>query len=125
MKVNNIGMEQSKIIDTTETYQTPQRNGVSERHNRTLLDMVRSMMSLTDLSLSFWGYALETAAFTLNRAPSRVNFSSQNHIYSKTNLHQFYPVWTPFNMDILRNKKHATNRNWHWALDQYLVPKII
>ena len=50
---------------------TPQHNGVSERHNRTLLDMVRSMMSLTDLPLSFWGYALETAAFTLNRAPSK------------------------------------------------------
>ena len=45
-------------------------NGVSERRNRTLLEMVRSMMSLTDLPLSFWGYALETVAFTLNRAPS-------------------------------------------------------
>ena len=50
---------------------TPQRNGVSERRNRTLLEMVRSMMSLTNLPLSFWGYALETAAFTLNRAPSK------------------------------------------------------
>ena len=50
---------------------TPQRNGVSERHNRTLFDMVRSMMSLTDLPISFWGYALEIAAFTLNRAPSK------------------------------------------------------
>ena len=50
---------------------TPQRNGVSERHNRTLLDMVQSMMSLADLSLSFWGYALETTAFTLKRAPSK------------------------------------------------------
>ena len=28
-------------------------------------------MSLTDLPLLFWGYALETAAFTLNRAPSK------------------------------------------------------
>ena len=44
---------------------TPQHNGVSERHNRTLLDTVQSMMSLADLPLSFWGYALETAAFTL------------------------------------------------------------
>ena len=44
---------------------TPQRNGVSECHNRTLFDIVQSMMSLTDLPLSFWGYALETAAFTL------------------------------------------------------------
>ena len=43
---------------------TPQRNGVSEHRNLTLVDMVRSMMSLTDLPLSFWGYALETAAFT-------------------------------------------------------------
>ena len=50
---------------------TPQRNGVSERRNRTLLDMVQSTMSLTDLPLSFWSYALETAAFTLNRAPSK------------------------------------------------------
>ena len=44
---------------------------MSEHRNRTLLDMVQSMMSLTDLPLSFWGYALETAAFTLNRAPSK------------------------------------------------------
>ena len=46
-------------------------NGVSEHRNRNLLDMVQSMMFLTDLPLSFWGYALETAAFTLNRAPSK------------------------------------------------------
>ncbi len=50
---------------------TPQHNGLSERHNHTLLDIVQSMMSLTDLPLSFWGYALETAAFTLNRALSK------------------------------------------------------
>ena len=50
---------------------TPQLNGVSERRNRSLLDMVQSMMSLTDLPLSFWGNALETVAFTLNRAPSK------------------------------------------------------
>src|SRR3954467_11165946 len=50
---------------------TPQRNGVAERRNRTLLDSVRSMMSHTDLHVSFWGYALETAAHILNRAPSK------------------------------------------------------
>ena len=44
---------------------TPQHDGVSERHNRTLLDIVQSMMFLTDLPLLFWVYALETAAFTL------------------------------------------------------------
>ena len=47
----------------------------------------------------------------------------KNHIYSKKISVRFYPVWTPFDMDILRNKKHATNRNWHWALDQYVSPQ--
>ena len=50
---------------------TPQLNGVSERHNRTLLDIVQSMMFRTDLPLQFWGYALETTTFMLNRAPSK------------------------------------------------------
>src|ERR1044071_7729785 len=49
---------------------TPQRNCVSEQRNRTLLDMVQSMMSQSHLPSAFWGYALETAAFTLNRVPS-------------------------------------------------------
>ena len=35
----------------------------------------------------------------------------------------FYSVWTLFDILFLRNKKHATDRNWHWALDQYVSPK--
>ncbi|GJZ05935.1 retrotransposon protein, putative, ty1-copia subclass [Tanacetum coccineum] len=50
---------------------TPQNNGVSERRNRTLVDMVRSMMSQTTLPKSFWDYALETAARILNMVPSK------------------------------------------------------
>ncbi|GJS90278.1 retrotransposon protein, putative, ty1-copia subclass [Tanacetum coccineum] len=50
---------------------TPQHNGVSERRNRTLLNMVRSMMSLTTLPLSFWDYALESAARILNMVPTK------------------------------------------------------
>ena len=64
-------LKQGGIVSKLIPPGTPQHNGVSERHNRTLLYMVRSMMSLTDLSLSFRGYALETAVFTLNRAPSK------------------------------------------------------
>ena len=37
---------------------TPQRNGVSERRNRTLLDMVRSMMFLTFLGICFRDYRI-------------------------------------------------------------------
>ncbi|KAK1697208.1 hypothetical protein QYE76_013905, partial [Lolium multiflorum] len=73
---------------------TPQRNGVSERRNRTLLDMVRSMMSLTDLPLSFWGYALETAAFTLNRAPSKSVATTPYELwFNKKPKLSFLKVW--------------------------------
>nr|GEV57086.1 hypothetical protein [Tanacetum cinerariifolium] len=50
---------------------TPQYNGVSDRRNRTLLDMVRSMNSQTTLPKSFWDYALETAAHILNMVPTK------------------------------------------------------
>nr|GEU37081.1 retrotransposon protein, putative, Ty1-copia subclass [Tanacetum cinerariifolium] len=50
---------------------TPQHNGVSERRNKTLLDMVRSMMSQTTLPKSFWDYALETVARILNMVPTK------------------------------------------------------
>nr|GEW69123.1 retrotransposon protein, putative, Ty1-copia subclass [Tanacetum cinerariifolium] len=58
------------IAHRTPPY-TPQHNGVSERRNKTLLDMVRSMTSQTTLSRSFWDYALETAARILNMVPTK------------------------------------------------------
>ena len=40
-------------------------NGVTERRNRTLKDMVRSMISHSNLPISLWGEALKTAAYIL------------------------------------------------------------
>jgi hypothetical protein len=72
----------------------PQWNGVSERRNRTLLDMVRSMISQTDLPLFFWGYALETAAFTLNRVPTKSVKMIPYEIWSRKHLGlSFLKVW--------------------------------
>ncbi|GJV80382.1 retrotransposon protein, putative, ty1-copia subclass [Tanacetum coccineum] len=50
---------------------TPQHNGVSKRKNHTLLEIVRSMMNLTTLPLSFWDYALESAARILNMVQTK------------------------------------------------------
>src|SRR5262249_14364254 len=60
---------------------TPQHNGVSERRNRTLLDMVRSMMSRSELPIYLWGYALETAAYLVNRVPSKSVSSTPYEIW--------------------------------------------
>ncbi|KAM7507364.1 hypothetical protein LguiA_017817 [Lonicera macranthoides] len=73
---------------------TPQWNGVSERRNRTLLDMVRSMMSQTSLPISFWGYALETAAFTLNRSPSKAVEKTPYELWTgKVPSLSFLEIW--------------------------------
>ncbi|GJS04091.1 putative RNA-directed DNA polymerase [Tanacetum coccineum] len=50
---------------------TPQLNGVAKRRNRTLLDMVRSMMCRATLPISFWGYTLETTTHILNLVPTK------------------------------------------------------
>ena len=58
------------------------------------MDMVRSMMSLTDLPLSFWGYALETVAFMLKGAPSKsVETTPYELWFSKKPKPSFLKVW--------------------------------
>ncbi|KAH9752839.1 hypothetical protein KPL71_014867 [Citrus sinensis] len=69
---NEVEKQTGKAIKTLRSDRgTPELNGVSERRNRTLLDMVRAMVSYTDLPISLWGYALLTATYVLNRVPSK------------------------------------------------------
>ncbi|GJT47451.1 retrotransposon protein, putative, ty1-copia subclass [Tanacetum coccineum] len=73
---------------------TPQHNGVSERRNRTLLDMVRSMMNLTTLPLSFWDYALESATRILNMVPTKkVDKTPYELWYGKVPNLSYLKVW--------------------------------
>ncbi|GJU82299.1 retrotransposon protein, putative, ty1-copia subclass [Tanacetum coccineum] len=73
---------------------TPQHNGVSKRRNHTLLDMVRSMMNLTTLPLSFWDYALETATRILNMVPTKkVNKTPYELWYEKVLNLSYLKVW--------------------------------
>jgi transposase InsO family protein len=44
---------------------TPQQNGESERRNKILFDIVRSMMTHANLQISFWGDTLLTATYIL------------------------------------------------------------
>ncbi|GJR21742.1 retrotransposon protein, putative, ty1-copia subclass [Tanacetum coccineum] len=73
---------------------TPQHNRVSERRNRTLLDMVRSMMNLTTLPLSFWDYALESATRILNMVPTKkVDKTPYELWYGKVPNLSYLKVW--------------------------------
>ena len=63
-------LKQNGIVSQWTPSGTPQLNGISEWRNRTLLDMVRSMMSFIDLPDFLWGYCLLTAIYLLNRISS-------------------------------------------------------
>nr|GEW40223.1 hypothetical protein [Tanacetum cinerariifolium] len=61
---------------------------------KTLLDMVRSMMNLTTLPKSFWGYALETAARILNMVPTKkVERTPYEIWHEKTPKLSYLRVW--------------------------------
>ena len=59
------------IVAQYSTLGEPQQNGAAERRNRTLMDMVRSMMSYSTLPINLWMEALKTAIYILNRVPSK------------------------------------------------------
>ncbi|KAK8686089.1 hypothetical protein V6N13_125116 [Hibiscus sabdariffa] len=104
---------------------TPQWNGVSERRNQTLLDIVRSMMSHSDLPISFWGHALETAAFTLNRVPSKSVQKTPYEIWTAKCPNQDEPktyqeaVSSPNSekwLEAMRSKMDSMSNNQVWTL---------
>ena len=45
-----------------------------------MLDVVRSMMCKSDLSISFWGYTFEIVVVLLNRVPSKYVYETQYEI---------------------------------------------
>ncbi|KAM2091058.1 hypothetical protein ACFX1T_029593 [Malus domestica] len=50
---------------------TPQQNGVSERKNRTVVEMAKSMLHEKNLPYAFWAEAVNTAVYLINRCPTK------------------------------------------------------
>ncbi|KAL0444837.1 UNVERIFIED_CONTAM: Retrovirus-related Pol polyprotein from transposon RE2 [Sesamum latifolium] len=87
-------LKENGIVSQWTPSGTPQLKGVAERRNRTLLDMVRSMMSFTKLPLSFSGYALETTARLLNIVPSKAVAQTPDQIlHDKPSSYKYLRVW--------------------------------
>ncbi|RVW89893.1 Retrovirus-related Pol polyprotein from transposon TNT 1-94 [Vitis vinifera] len=60
------------IIHQRSCPSTPQQNGVAERKNRHLLDVVRTLLLESSVPSMFWVEALKTATHLINRLPSQV-----------------------------------------------------
>ncbi|CAL2238036.1 unnamed protein product [Prunus armeniaca] len=70
------------IIHQTTTPFTPQQNGVSERKNRQLLKVARSLMLDMSVPHHLWGHAVLSAAYLINRTPSRVlDFKTPHDVF--------------------------------------------
>ncbi|GJZ96151.1 zinc finger, CCHC-type containing protein, partial [Tanacetum coccineum] len=71
------------IIHETTTPYTPQQNGISERKNRVLKEMVNTMLSYSGLSQGFWGEAMLTACYLLNMVPNKRNMINPYELWTK------------------------------------------
>ncbi|KAL0435045.1 UNVERIFIED_CONTAM: Retrovirus-related Pol polyprotein from transposon RE1 [Sesamum radiatum] len=69
-KFNKFCEEEGIDHQTTVSY-NPQQNGVSERKNRTVMEMVRSMLQEKLLPKAFWAEAVYTAVYLLSRCPTK------------------------------------------------------
>ncbi|WKA11938.1 hypothetical protein VitviT2T_029385 [Vitis vinifera] len=65
-------LAQEGIVHLSSSVDTPQQNGIAERKNRHLLEVARSLMFSMNVPKLFWGQAVLTAAYFINRMPSRV-----------------------------------------------------
>ena len=76
-------LEDQGITSQLAAPSQPQQNGgVAERRNRTLLEMVRSMMSYASLLVFFWGYTLEKAQYLLNLVPSKAISTTPKELWT-------------------------------------------
>ena len=72
----NSGAFQAYCIDrgirrNTTTAYTPQQNGVVEWRNQSVVEMARCLLKSMAVPGKFWGEAVRTAVYLLNRSPTK------------------------------------------------------
>ncbi|KAI5350367.1 hypothetical protein L3X38_003258 [Prunus dulcis] len=82
---NELGVfcEEHGIIHEVTPPYSPQSNGVAERKNRTLMDMVNSMLLSSGLPENLWGEAMLTACFILNRITLKDNEKTPYELWKR------------------------------------------
>lgn len=67
----------NSIRHQTSCANTPQQNGLAERRNKQILEIVRASLFDMKVPRQYWGEAVQSEAYLMNRTPSRVlNFKT-------------------------------------------------
>ena len=85
----------NRIIHQTSCVNTPQQNGVAERKHRHLLNVARGLLFQANLPKRFWGEAIFTSAYLINRTPTPL-LQGQTHtkiVSQGTYLHTSACFW--------------------------------
>jgi len=71
LKEFEVFFEEQEILHSLIAPYSPQQNGVTERKNRTILNMARSMLKQKQMPKAFWAEVVDCAVYVLNRSPTR------------------------------------------------------
>jgi hypothetical protein len=94
------------IIHQLSCPHTPQQNGVAERKHRHLVQCALALLSQSNLPMSYWSYAISTAAHLINRLPTPnlghkspwqvLYHKNPDLAYLRTFGCQCFPLLTPY-----------------------------
>ena len=103
-------LDECSIVPLYTMLGYPHMNGVADKRNRTLKDMVRNMITHFILPKSLWGEALKTVAYILNRVPTKAIVKTLMNFGLKKSL-----VWRTYTFRVVQLKQGLISqmkRNW-------------